>query len=260
MSRRAGFTGGGHGGAITIQACCDLQIGDTGQRPQPWAGPWPGPGSPARMRGNDLWSGRVTGSGAPEPQAELHASPAAGQAGNSTACVEIWSGTTMVIDSTGTHFGEITADTATSGGIQGHGWIDILANGDITIIDGTNDDPGILDGFATDHAVHANQYLGNGRGGDIQVLSKAGKVSTSVTRSRPATPQRRPWRHGEGRGRRSRYPGRGRPFRHRVDSGGRDNGGRRQQGRRHDQRPLFQWRLERRGGRRAQRDRRSSSG
>ena len=27
----AGFTGGGHGGAITIQACCDLLVGDTGQ-------------------------------------------------------------------------------------------------------------------------------------------------------------------------------------------------------------------------------------
>jgi hypothetical protein len=97
---------------------------------------------------------------------------------NSTACVEVWSGTTVLIDSTGTHKGEISADTATSGGISGHGWIDILANGDITINDGTGDDPGILDGFLTDHAVHANQYLGNGRGGDIQVLSKAGKVST----------------------------------------------------------------------------------
>ena len=102
-----------------------------------------------------------------------------GKAINSTACVEVWSGTTVVIDSTGTHKGEISADTATSGGIQGHGWIDILANGDITINDGTGDDPGILDGFLTDHAVHANQYLGNGRGGDIQVLSEAGKVSTS---------------------------------------------------------------------------------
>src|SRR5580765_3346009 len=175
----AGFTGGGHGGAITIQACCDLLVGDTGQVLSRGRDP-----GPDRVH---LQGCSVTIYGLIASQGPAHQSPAPlctpptrpGKPANSTACVEIWSGTTVVIDSTGTHFGEVTADTATSGGISGHGWIDILAQGDISIIDGTNDDPGILDGFATDHAVHANQYLGNGRGGDIQVLSAAGKVSTS---------------------------------------------------------------------------------
>ncbi len=45
----------------------------------------------------------------------------AGRASRSTraACVEIWAGTTLVIDSTGTHKGEVNADTATAGGTRG---------------------------------------------------------------------------------------------------------------------------------------------
>ena len=42
-----------------------------------------------------------------------------GKPADSGACVEIWAGTTLLIDSTGTHKGEVNADTATSGGTQG---------------------------------------------------------------------------------------------------------------------------------------------
>ncbi len=40
---------------------------------------------------------------------------------NSTGCVEIWSGTTVLIDSTGTHKGEVNADIGFQGGADGAG-------------------------------------------------------------------------------------------------------------------------------------------
>jgi hypothetical protein len=180
--RAEGFTLPGRGGAITLDACCELSIGDTGL---------------VRSAGRDGGADRVhlegcavTVFGVVESTGPAHEAPSPlctpprrpGKAANSTACVEIWSGTSVLIDSTATHHGQVNADTALSGGIQGHGWIDIFAVLDITINDGTNDDHGQkLPGGPTIpviHAVHANQYLGNGFGGDIDVESQAGKVST----------------------------------------------------------------------------------
>ena len=69
----------------------------------------------------------------------------------STGCVEIWSGTTILVDSTGTHGGEVKADIGVTGGAEGRGWIDLLANGTITIHDGIGND-----GAAAVFAVHAN--------------------------------------------------------------------------------------------------------
>ena len=65
--------------------------------------------------------------------------------------MEIWSGTTMVVDSTGTHKGEVNADVGFTGGTEGRGWIDIFANGNITILDGDGND-----GAAAVFAIHAN--------------------------------------------------------------------------------------------------------
>jgi hypothetical protein len=56
-----------------------------------------------------------------------------GKPANSAACVEIWSGTTLEIDSTNGHKGEVNADTGQSGGNDGRSWVDVLANLAITI-------------------------------------------------------------------------------------------------------------------------------
>ncbi len=74
-----------------------------------------------------------------------------GKPAMSTGCVEIWSGTTILVDSTGTHGGEVKADIGVTGGSDGRGWIDLLASGTITIHDGIGND-----GAAAVFAVHAN--------------------------------------------------------------------------------------------------------
>ena len=52
---------------------------------------------------------------------------------HSTNCVEIWSGGPLTVDSTGTHNGEVNADSG-GGGNSGTGWIDLYAKGDISIL------------------------------------------------------------------------------------------------------------------------------
>ncbi|HSE62660.1 MAG TPA: right-handed parallel beta-helix repeat-containing protein [Thermoanaerobaculia bacterium] len=181
--RSEGFLGAGHGGAITIDACCDLFVQNDGLVRS--AGRDPGPD---RVH---LEACVIEIFGVVESTGPAHQSPSAlctpptrpGKAANSTACVEIWSGTSVLIDSTGTNHGQVNADTGMSGGVEGHSWIDIFANGDITIIDGTGNDHvqpiGGSPSVPVLYAVHANQYLGNGNGGDIDIESKAGAVSTS---------------------------------------------------------------------------------
>src|SRR5262249_43768830 len=107
-----------------------------------------------------------------------------GKPSNSTGCVEIWSGSTLVIDSTGTHKGEVNTDIGFGGGPQGRGWIDLLANGDIKIIDGPGNDRDINPCGTLTHisfAVHANGGLcGNtDDGGLILIQSYHGDVSAS---------------------------------------------------------------------------------
>lgn len=84
---------------------------------------------------------------------------------NSTACVEIWSGTTVTIDSNPPHKGEVNANIT---GPTGTSWIDIYANGTINII-GDNTAP---------FAVHANMTA-EGHGGLITIKSLAGDVIAS---------------------------------------------------------------------------------
>src|SRR4030095_15566097 len=103
-----------------------------------------------------------------------------GKPADSGACVEIWSGTTLLIDSTGTHKGEVNADIGTSGGTQGFAWIDILANGAITIRG--NATAPVLPLVSNNdtspaYAVHANMFLQNGHGGDITVISHDSTVT-----------------------------------------------------------------------------------
>jgi hypothetical protein len=100
-----------------------------------------------------------------------------GKPANSSACVEIWAGTTLLIDSTGTHKGEVNADTATGGDIQGRSWIDVLANGAITIRGNATVPAAGNDDTTPAFAVHANQFLGNGHGGEITVISTGSTVT-----------------------------------------------------------------------------------
>ena len=116
--RRALGTTKGRGGPITIDACCDLVIGDTGKVI-----------SQGRDPGADLVHlqaciveifGLVasTGPGHEAVRGNLCNVNRPGKPANSGACVEIWAGTTLLIDSTGVHNGEVNADTAQAGGTR----------------------------------------------------------------------------------------------------------------------------------------------
>ncbi len=171
-----GTSSNGRGGPITIDACCDLVVGDTGK---------------VTSRGRDPGADLVhlqacvvkifglvesTGPGHKLPLANLCNVNRPGKPANSAACVEIWAGTTLEIDSTNGHHGEVNADTAQSGGIDGRSWIDLLANLAITIRgNGTAPAAGNND-TSPAFAVHANQFLG-GHGGDITVISTGSTVS-----------------------------------------------------------------------------------
>ena len=175
-----GYTTGGHGGAITLDACCDLLIGDTGVVSS--TGLDPGPDRVHLEGCVVIIYGLVqsTGPAHAGPQPNCIGPERPGKPANSSACVEIWAGTTLTIDSTGTHQGEINADVGFSGGANGLGWIDILANDNILINDGTSNDfvNAAIPGPQSPYLVHANMALGNGNGGVILVQSKSGSVST----------------------------------------------------------------------------------
>ena len=181
VSSRGLATATGRGGPITIDACCDLVIGDTGIVI-----------SQGRDPGADLVHlqacviqifGLVasTGPGHQGFGGNLCNAPnRPGKPANSSACVEIWAGTTLLIDSTGVHNGEVNADTAQSGGISGRSWIDLLANGAITIVGTAAPAPGLGNGDTSPaFAVHANQTLRNGHGGNVTVISTGSTVTTT---------------------------------------------------------------------------------
>lgn len=91
---------------------------------------------------------------------------------NSTGGVEIWAGT-LVIDSTGTHKGEVKADIGITGGPQGVGWIDLFARGDIFIRGNSN--------ASVPFSVHANGGLQQNTddGGLVTVKSTEGQIFAS---------------------------------------------------------------------------------
>src|SRR6185295_6815375 len=89
---------------------------------------------------------------------------------NSTACVEIWAGDSLTINSLAPHNGQVNADIGSSGGSNGHSWIDVFARGNIQILGDTS---------GTVFTVHANMGLTNGTAGTIQVGSLAGSITGS---------------------------------------------------------------------------------
>jgi hypothetical protein len=183
--RAFGDSFGGHGGPITIDACCDLLIGDTGLVSS--EGHDPG-ADRVHLEGCVVVVYGLVQSTAPGHQhASVLCTPPfrPGKPDNSTACVEIWSGTTLTIDATGTHHGQVNADVGMSGGTTGTGWIDVLANQAITLIGNTTTpynaggNPNVNSLVTPYWVLHANMALQNGHGGDIAVQSTTGTVTTS---------------------------------------------------------------------------------
>jgi hypothetical protein len=88
---------------------------------------------------------------------------------NSTACIEVWAGDSLVISATG----ELNADLGLIGDNTGVSWIDLFARGNIAING---------DGSAP-FSVHANGIGGSGgdgeEGGIVTVKSKQGSVTAS---------------------------------------------------------------------------------
>jgi hypothetical protein len=160
------------GGRIWIDAGCDLTVSDEGKI-----------SSSGRDHGADLVHleggcdvkilGLVesTGRGHAVPNSPPNSCNSAfrdDKPAHSTACVEVWAGNLLLIDSTPPHSGEINADTAS--GPNGISWIDLFARGNIQII-GDTDLP---------FAAHANGTAGtNDAGGPIRVIATEGSVLMS---------------------------------------------------------------------------------
>ncbi len=181
------------GGTITIIAGCSLTVSDTGKISS--RGADPGADLVHLEACTVIIDGLVESTGAghvnpSNPANHCNLTPAAHDptsAGHSqffTGCVEIWSGTTVLIDSTGTHKGEVNANIGFTGGTAGRGWIDIYANGDITIKDGTGNNrnaqvpPNGPGTYATTFAVHSNGGIlqNTDDGGLITIKSLFGNV------------------------------------------------------------------------------------
>jgi len=178
------------GGPISIIAGCDLTVSDTGKISSRGADPGADlvhlQGCVVTIFGlvESTGSGHATPNSPPNSCSDL--APAAGSPPRrnpvtrpgkptfSTGCVEIWSGTTILIDSTGTHQGQVNADVGFSGGTRGIGWIDLFANGNIDITDGNGNGANVF-------AVHANGGLfqNSDTGGLITIKSILGNVTTT---------------------------------------------------------------------------------
>lgn len=172
----------GHGGRIWVEAGCEVNIDGTlsSQGQDPGAdlvhvsgcqvnigatgvvestGNAHEPGAPASCDNVDDDNASVGGAPASvsnQPGEVLRDHPA-----TSSTCVEIW-GRHIVIDSGA----QVSADFALGAGTQGHGWIDIFAEQDVTI-------HGPASG---NYTVHVNSLDGNDVAGDLTVKAKKGFV------------------------------------------------------------------------------------
>jgi hypothetical protein len=160
----------GRGMPITIDAGCDLTISDTGTVSS--RGKDPGADLVHLEGGCEVVIQGLVESTGPghAPSTRLCTPPThPDKPSFSTACVEVWAGNSLTINSTGVHKGEVNADTGQSGGATGIGWIDLFARGDINIIGDS----------AIPFAVHANGGIGvnTDNGGLVTVKSGEGKVS-----------------------------------------------------------------------------------
>ena len=197
-ARTEGFTTIGRGGPITVNAKCNLNVSTTGEIIS--LGRDPGADLVHLQGGCDvkvLGLVASTGAGHTRPfknRCDSNNPGAAirpGKPTNSAACVEIWSGGPLLIDSA-TANGEVNADVGQTGGPEGKGWIEIFAVKDITIkgnlsggctpITYTAGGLGTLPTYTPCFSVHANQGApgpggkSQGFGGLIRVTSTTGSV------------------------------------------------------------------------------------
>jgi hypothetical protein len=94
------------------------------------------------------------------------------------ACIEIWSGGSLIISNVGGHNGEINTDTAQTGGHK-IAWVDIFARGDISI-SGPSSGAALSCNQKSNFAVHSNEpCLTDSDGGIITVKSTEGKIVTT---------------------------------------------------------------------------------
>lgn len=159
------------GGPITINAGCSLSVGDAGVVSS--QGSDPGADLVHLQSCNVTIDGLVQSTGPGfaipnNPPNHCDSVTRPDKPSNSTACVEIWGGDSVTIDSTSTHAGQVNADIGTSGGASGRSWIDVFSRGSITILGDT----------VAPFAVHANMTLANGHAGAITILSQSGAVAT----------------------------------------------------------------------------------
>lgn len=168
------------GGPITIDAACELTISDTGKVSS--RGVDPG-ADLVHLEGgctveiNGLVESTGIGHAVPtSPRNRCNSTFRPDKPANSTACVEVWAGGSLTINSLAPHNGEINANTGGPGGSNGTGWIDLFARGDIGIIGfATTVGP-----TATKWTVHANGLANtNDVGGLIDVESTEGEVSAN---------------------------------------------------------------------------------
>ncbi|MCE9556490.1 MAG: hypothetical protein K8T91_24335 [Planctomycetes bacterium] len=96
-----------------------------------------------------------------------HLNDHANHPAGSTAGVEIWADDLLVIDSTGTHNGEVKADLSI--GADKRSWIDLFASREIVIIGDTTGP----------FAVHATNGGNGPTGGQISVISLLGTITAS---------------------------------------------------------------------------------
>jgi hypothetical protein len=178
------------GGAITLKAGCLLTVANTARVSS--RGRDPG-ADLVHLEGCEvtiLGLVESTGNGHGPPNNPANHCVLPGKSPSSTACVQIWSGGTVLIDSTPAadsmagNAGEINADIGFAGGSNGRSWIEIFAAGGVTIRDGTgNDHPVEIPGGApvpSTFAVHANMMaVTNANGGLINITSTTADVVAS---------------------------------------------------------------------------------
>ncbi len=173
------------GGPITIKAGCALTVNNNARVSS--RGRDPG-ADLVHLEGCEVTIlGRVesTGEGHAIPNTPKNHCGFAGKSPSSTACVQIWSGGSVLIDSTGDNKGEVGVDNGFRGGANGRSWIEIFAAGAITITDGPGNDhkveiPGTSAGFQSLFAVHASMFgVNSGQGGLINITSTTAGVTAS---------------------------------------------------------------------------------
>jgi len=164
--------GQGRGGPVTVDAECTATVSNTGIVQS--IGTDPG-ADLVHIEGGCAVSilGLVQSTGAGHVGAAPHCTPPfrPGKPALSNACVEIWSGGPLTIDSKAPNHGQVSADLS-GANPAGWNWIELFAVADITI----NGAPAAPTAFS----VHANENLKtNAHGGFIRVTSTAGSVIAS---------------------------------------------------------------------------------